>query len=71
MARKRKSKSFVISIRISDEERQSLNMLMARSRIDTVSDLMRKSIQLFKKQLPDEMQQTLDTAQRTAYGQIP
>jgi hypothetical protein len=69
MARKRKyNNSSVISIRISDEERQSLNSLMASSRIGTVSDLMRESIQLFKKNLPEEMQRILDRTKRPAYG---
>lgn len=69
MGRKRKyNNSSVISIRISDEERQDLDRLMAGSRIGTVSDLMREAIQLFKNNLPIEMKQFMDHSKRPVYG---
>jgi len=62
------SNSSVISIRISDEERQDLDKLMASSRIGTVSELMREAIQLFKSNLPIEMKQFMDHSKRSLYG---
>jgi hypothetical protein len=63
MGRKRKySNSTVISIRISDEELEDLNRIMANRRIKRVSDVMRESIRLFKSSLPLEMQMVLQRA---------
>lgn len=71
MGRKRKyNNSSVISIRISDEERENLNRLMVSSRIDKMSDLMREAIQLFQSNMSIEMQQLKDHSQRPAYARL-
>ena len=46
--RKKNGKSHVISIRISDKEREDLNYLMEALQIKRVSDLMRQAIGLVK-----------------------
>ena len=49
MGRKRKyNKSYVISMRISDEEMQDITHLMAHHQIKRVSDLMRQAIGLIR-----------------------
>ncbi len=69
MGRKRKyNNSTVISIRISDEELEEIIRIMADSRIDRVSDLMREAIQLFKSNLPKELQQVIGRVRRPVYG---
>ena len=50
MARKKtKKKSYVISMRISDEERELLEEIMKDQRISRVSDLVRQGIELVKR----------------------
>ena len=50
MARKKtKKKSYVISMRISDEERELLEEVMRFQHIRRVSDLMRQGIELVKR----------------------
>jgi len=71
MGRKCKyNNSSVISIRISDEERQDLDKMMASSRINTVSELMREAIQLFKSNPPIEMKQFMARAKRPVLGEL-
>jgi hypothetical protein len=53
MGRKRKyEKSYVISMRISDEELRALNSIMEHNQIKRVSDLMRHAIELVKSSQP-------------------
>ena len=47
--KKPKKKSYVISMRISDEERELLEEVMKHQRIRRVSDLMRQGIELVKR----------------------
>lgn len=71
MGRKRKyNNSSVISIRISDEELEDINRLMANNRIDRVSDLMREAILLFKSSLPLELQRVVSQSKRPACGKL-
>ncbi len=50
MARKKaKKKSYVISMRISDEERQLLEEVMKHQHISRISDLVRQGIELVKR----------------------
>ncbi len=56
MGRKQKySNSRVISIRVSDVEKRDIDAIMANSRIDKVSDLIREAIRLFKSSMPAEL----------------
>ncbi|NJD91322.1 MAG: ribbon-helix-helix protein, CopG family [Geobacter sp.] len=72
MGRKRKCpKSNVISIRISDEEMEDLNRIMAKSRIGRVSDLMREAIMFFKNSPAIELQRLHDQGNQPAYGKQP
>ncbi len=71
MGRKRKyNNSTVISIRISDEELEDITRIMADSRIDRVSDLMREAIRLFKSSLPAELQRVVGRAKQPVYGKL-
>lgn len=71
MGRKRKyNNSSVISIRISDAELDDLNLLMATSRIEKVSDLMREAIGLFKSSLPTELQRVVKRTKRQLCGKL-
>ena len=71
MGRKRKyNNSSVISIRISDAELEDLNTIMASSRIERVSDLMREAIGLFKSSLPTELQLVVERSRRPLCGKL-
>jgi len=71
MGRKRKyNNSTVISIRISDEELEDINRLMANNRIDRVSDLMREAILLFKSSLPLELQRVMSQSKLPVCGKL-
>jgi len=71
MGRKRKyNNSTVISIRISDEELEEINRIMASNRIDRVSDLMREAIRLFKCSLPLDLQRVVGRANQPSYGKL-
>ncbi|HZV81820.1 MAG TPA: hypothetical protein VFF53_06590 [Geobacteraceae bacterium] len=71
MGRRRKyNNSTVISIRISDVEMDDITRIMATSRIERVSDLMREAILLFKSNLPVELQRVLERSKRPAYGKL-
>jgi len=71
MGRKRKyNNSTVISIRISDEELEEINRIMANSSIPRVSDLMREAILLFKSTLPLELQRVVGRAKQPSYGKL-
>ncbi|GAM07736.1 hypothetical protein OR1_00004 [Geobacter sp. OR-1] len=49
MGRKRKyTKSYVISIRVSEEEFKDLNLIMETMQIKRVSDMMRQALGCFK-----------------------
>ena len=64
MGRKRKyKKSYVISIRISDQELEDLNHIMQCMKITRVSDLMRQAIGLVKENPAEGYRQTISTEQ--------
>ncbi len=60
MGRKRKyEKSYVISMRISDEELRDLTHIMEHNQIKRVSDLMRQAIQLVRMNQGGQEQRSL------------
>ena len=59
MGRKRKyERSYVISMRISDEELRDINHIMEHNQIKRVSDLMRQAIQLIRVNYPGQFPMT-------------
>lgn len=69
MGRKKKyTNSKVISIRISDEEKHDISAIMASKRIETVTDLMREAIRLFKHNLQIEIHKGMSQISQQTHG---
>jgi hypothetical protein len=71
MGRKRKyNNSSVISIRVSDEELDDINRIMADSRIERMSDLMREAMRLFRSSLPADLKRIARRSRNPVFGRL-